>query len=100
MPKQKTATKVKEKDRLKDPRKFQVIMHNDDVTTMDFVVSVLMSVFFKPQHVAEELMMKVHTEGQAVVGVYDYDIAISKTQKATELAKSNGFPLKITCSPE
>lgn len=96
----KSSTRVKEGTRLRKPRNYKVIMHNDDVTTMDFVVEVLMSVFFKPKQEAQDLMMKIHLEGQAVVGVYPYDIAQSKTLKATELAQNNGFPLKITCSPE
>lgn len=75
---------------------FNVIMHNDDVTTMDFVVHVLISIFRKSEEDAEETMMRVHYEGSAVVGTYSRDIAESKVEKATSLARLNGFPLKLT----
>ena len=79
-----------------EPPMYNVIMHNDDVTTMDFVVMVLVRIFRKTQQDAETLMMKIHTEGSAVAGTYTYDIAHSKTATATRLARQNGFPLKLT----
>lgn len=81
---------------IREPRKWAVIFWNDDFTTMEFVVKVLNDVFFKELHEAEEIMMKVHREGQAVVGVYTYDIAVSRTRIANEMARKAGFPLKIT----
>lgn len=81
---------------MKEPSMYNVIMHNDDVTTMDFVVMVLKRVFRKDEADAEEIMMKVHTEGAAVVGTYFRDIAVSKAQYAMALAKINGYPLKLT----
>lgn len=81
-----------------EPQKYDVIMHNDDITTMDFVVSVLMTIFKKAKEDATRLMMKIHKEGKAVVGTYYYDIAISKTQMATAMARREGFPLNITVS--
>ena len=86
--------------RLKFPAYYQVIMHNDDVTTMDFVVRILMQIFFKPKKEAEEVMMKIHTEGQAVIGSYPYDIALSKTKKAMQAAREEGFPLCLTMEPD
>jgi ATP-dependent Clp protease adaptor protein ClpS len=85
---------------VKEPRRFKVIIFNDDFTTMDFVVKILHEVFFKQQAEAEQLMMKVHQTGQAVVGIYTYDIAKSKVMKATEMARSNNFPLRLTYQPE
>lgn len=75
---------------------YDVIMLNDDITTMDFVVRVLMRVFHKRQEVAQSLMMKIHLEGSAVVGTYSKDIAESKAQLTMQLAKAEGFPLKVT----
>lgn len=85
---------------LSEPRRFKVIIYNDDFTTMDFVVKVLREVFFKQGPEAEQLMMTVHRTGQAVVGVYTYDIARSKVRKATDMARAAGFPLRLAYKPE
>lgn len=82
--------------RMKTPSLYNVIMHNDDVTTMDFVVMVLRSIFHKSEQVAETIMLKVHNEGSAIVGTYYKDIAQSKAEYAMSLARTNGFPLKLT----
>lgn len=66
----------------------------------DFVVKVLTTVFFKSETEAETLMMSVHKSGSAVVGIYSYDIALSKVRKATDMAREEGFPLKLTVLPE
>ena len=66
---------------------------------MDFVTDVLVKVFGKATDEAVVLMMKVHREGSAVVGVYSYDVAMTKKSIAVNLARSKGFPLKITCEP-
>lgn len=85
---------------LKEPRRYAVIIHNDDFTTMDFVVRILMEVFFKEQAEAEAMMLAVHHKGKAIVGVYSYDVALSKIQRATAMARAEGFPLRLTCEPE
>ncbi len=82
------------------PSLFHVVFHNDNVTTMDFVVMVLRVVFFKSDGEAERLMMTVHKKGIASVGTYPCDIAQSKRDKATHMAKEAGFPLRITCEKE
>lgn len=81
---------------VRKPSKYNVIMHNDDYTTMDFVVMVLKQVFCKSPEEAERLMMKVHQEGQAIVGTYYRDMAESKAKYTMGLARANGFPLKLT----
>jgi len=81
---------------LREPRKYKVIMHNDDFTTMEFVVEVLQTVFRHPFLTANQIMNAIHMEGKAVVGIYPMDIAISKVQKATMMARNKNFPLKIT----
>jgi len=73
---------------------------NDDFTTMEFVVKVLVTVFFKSEAEAEALMLKVHHSEKAVVGIYAYDVALSKIDKATMMARSEGYPLRLTCEPE
>lgn len=85
---------------IKEPRQYKVLFHNDDFTTMDFVTDVLRTVFGKSAEDAVLLMMKVHHEGHAVVGVYSYDVAMTKASLATALARREGFPLRITCEPE
>ncbi len=91
---------VKELDAVNEPpRKFAVFLHNDDYTTMEFVVEVLTSDFSKPHEEAVGIMLKVHEEGKAVAGVYSFEIAESKILKVTEKARRSGFPLKLTMEP-
>ncbi len=78
------------------PRMFTVFMHNDDFTTMEFVVMILVNMFFKTENEAERLMLEIHTSGKAAVGTYIFDIAVSKARKATEMARAEGFPLCLT----
>lgn len=87
------------KTRFGKPKRYNVIMHNDDVTTMDFVVHLLRVVFFKSPEDATQIMLDVHQNGSANVGIYTYDIAVSKVTKAMQLAKDEGFPLRLTIAP-
>ena len=82
------------------PHMYRVIFHNDDITTMDFVVEVLEKVFRKSTAEATSLMLQVHTQGQAAVGTYTYDIAVTRRNKAKAMARAEGFPLRITIEPE
>ena len=82
------------RERIREPKHYKVIMHNDDFTTMEFVVDILMSIFHKDE--AERLMMMVHEAGKASVGAYPYDIAVSKVQSAAARAKAEGFPFRMT----
>ena len=84
------------KFKLKEPPRYNVIMHNDDVTTMDSVVYVLVRIFRKSEDEAETLMLKIHNEGSAIVGTYSQDIAQSKANYTMNLAKANNFPLQLT----
>lgn len=81
---------------MKEPSLYDVVMHNDDVTTMDFVVMVLQRVFRKTEADAEVIMLRIHNEGSAIVGTYFKDVAESKAQYTMTLARQNGFPLKLT----
>ena len=81
---------------IEEPTKYKVLLHNDDYTTIDFVVDILMSIFHKNITEAEEIMMEVHTKGKAVCGIYTYEIAETKVYQVKTIAKSNGFPLLAT----
>lgn len=95
-----TGAATREKIRIEEPRRYKVLFHNDDFTTMEFVTHVLQAVFGKPADEAVVLMMKVHREGLAMVGIYSYDVAMTKASQATAMARREGFPLRITCEPE
>ncbi len=100
MAKEQSATRERQRTDLNEPRRWKVTIYNDDFTTMEFVVKILRVVFFKSEAEAEALMLKVHHSDKAVVGIYSYDIAVSKVDKATQMAKQEGFPLRLTCEPE
>ena len=85
---------------LREPRRYKVTIYNDDFTTREFVVMILTQVFFKSQGEAETLMLQVHHSDKAVVGIYSYDVAVSKVRKATGMAREAGFPLRLTVEPE
>ena len=100
MAKEQSSVKQRERTHLREPRKYKVILHNDDFTTMDFVTFILVDVFQKTYDEAEALMMQVHRKGKAVAGIYSYDIALSKIDKATEQARAHDFPLRLTYEVE
>ena len=93
-----TGTVIKEssKIKIKEPKKYKVVMHNDDFTSMEFVVFVLKDIFKKSHEDAMTIMMTVHKGGKAVVGTYSYDVAKSKVEITTKLARDEGFPFKLT----
>lgn len=90
------AVKERTDGKIKEPKQYNVIMINDDFTTMDFVVAVLVDIFRKDEVTAQAIMMNVHKNGQAVVGKYPYDIAVTRVRKALERAKQQGFPFRMT----
>jgi len=92
----KTLTITKQTTLLKEPSMYAVILHNDDITTMDFVVEVLVEIFHKTPPEAAALMMDVHEAGSGLAGVYVFDIACTKKFQADRLAAEKGFPLKLT----
>ncbi|MCH5247315.1 MAG: ATP-dependent Clp protease adaptor ClpS [Muribaculaceae bacterium] len=96
MPKESSNIRERSRTIIREPGKYDVVFHNDDFTPMDFVTSLLRHIFFKNDTEADILMLKVHSEGRAVVGTYTYDIAVSKTTDAMSMARQQGFPLRIT----
>jgi ATP-dependent Clp protease adaptor protein ClpS len=89
-------TRERTRIHIKEPKHFQVIMHNDDFTSMEFVVEILIDIFRKNEAEAHRLMMMVHEGGRAAVGRYPYDIAVTKVRAATARAKEEGYPFRMT----
>jgi ATP-dependent Clp protease adaptor protein ClpS len=83
------------KKKIQEPSLYKVIFLNDDHTPMDFVVDLLMVVFKHSQETAQSLTMKIHEQGSSVVGVYSFEIAEQKSLEVTNLARDNGFPLRV-----
>ena len=90
------AVVTESKTHLKKPPLYKVLIHNDDFTTMEFVVYVLETVFQLSEAEAITIMLKVHTEGVGVAGIYTYEIAETKAEKVMSLARANEFPLLCT----
>ncbi|ADU65835.1 ATP-dependent Clp protease adaptor ClpS [Desulfurispirillum indicum] len=79
---------------VKEPRPYMVLLLNDDFSTWDFVVEVLVRVFRKTRDDADKITYHVHHNGQGVCGIYPFEIAQTKVQQVHELAKSRGYPLR------
>src|SRR6476659_11025724 len=88
------------KTKLEKPKLFKVILHNDDFTTMDFVVFVLQYVFNRSEAESFTIMLKVHNEGLGIAGTYPYEIAEMKYEKAMNIAQARGYPMLCTVEEE
>jgi len=84
------------KPKLARPPLYKVLLHNDDYTTMEFVVMVLQGIFDKPHAEAVQIMLHIHKRGIGVAGVYTYEIAETKVAQVHALAEENDYPLKCT----
>lgn len=85
--------------KLQKPRLYKVMLLNDDYTTMEFVVKILMSVFHHAQSEAVRIMLQVHHDGAGVAGVYSFEVAETKVAQVTELARQEEFPLRCSMEP-
>ncbi len=96
-----TGTQVLDKiqEKTAKPKMYKVLFHNDDYTTMEFVVSVLMSIFHHSEASAFKIMMHVHTNGVGVAGVYTKEVAETKVAQTTQLARKHDYPLEVTIEP-
>jgi len=81
---------------LEEPQMFKVLLHNDDYTSMDFVVEILMGIFHKSLAQAEQIMLQIHEKDKAICGVYSFEIAQTKAEQVKQRAKQNEFPLLAT----
>lgn len=95
-----TGVAVIERVAMAPPRRWQVWLFNDDATTMEFVVLVLMQIFHRSFEDAQEIMMHIHSNGKGIAGVYSHEIASQKRDETIAVARSSGFPLKVEITPE
>lgn len=86
--------------KLNPPSLYKVIFHNDDVTPMEFVIELLITVFKHNEETSKDLTLEIHNTGNSVVGMYTYEIAEQKALEATNISRGNSFPLKITVEEE
>ncbi len=96
--KNKEETAVKEREDLREPPLYKVLLHNDDYTTMDFVVMVLETVFSKNVTEATSIMLNVHNQGKGIAGIFTREIGETKVARVHQIARKNQYPLK--CSLE
>jgi len=88
------SVKVAPDIKVEKPKMYQVIVYNDDYTSMEFVVDILMAIFNKPAAEATKIMLDVHKKGKGICGVYTYDIAVTKIKQVHYEAQKEGFPLR------
>lgn len=91
---------VAERPKTRAPRRYHVVFHNDDYTTMEFVVHVLMKFFHIGETEATQIMLHVHHKGYGVVGIFPRDVAETKAEQVMAYAKEHGHPLRCTAEPE
>jgi ATP-dependent Clp protease adaptor protein ClpS len=85
--------------KLKEPPRFAVLLHNDDYTTMEFVIEILRRYFHKSDEEAKQIMLRIHQQGKGIAGIYHHEIAETKMMQVHENARSRGFPLKCSLEP-
>ncbi len=85
---------------LDTPRMYKVILHNDHYTSMDFVIKVLIEIFHKNNLEAQRIMINIHEKGKGLCGIYTYEIAATKVEQVTKLARAHEFPLLATLEEE
>ena len=96
LPETKEDADVRSQQDVKEPPMYKVLLHNDDYTTMEFVVQVLMLVFHKSIETATRIMLNVHQQGIGMCGLYTYEVAETKVETVIRMARENGHPLKCT----
>ena len=90
---------IADKTKLEQPQMYKVVMHNDDYTTMEFVIHVLMKFFAKNYDEAHAIMLKIHNDGVGICGIYTFEVAESKSAKVNRYSRGKGHPLKSSIEP-
>ena len=85
---------------LEEPKKYTVILFNDDFSTMDFVIQILMVIFRKTIEESEAIMLNIHNNGKAICGIYTKEIALTKVSQVQTIARKENFPLKAIIEEE
>jgi len=88
------------KQKIQEPKRWKVVLINDDTTPMDFVVEILINIFKHTQETAKDITIQIHSTGSGIAGVYSFEIAEVKAVEATQLARASGFPLQIKMEEE
>jgi ATP-dependent Clp protease adaptor protein ClpS len=91
---------ILEQTQYQPPRRYHVVLHNDDFTPMDFVVELLVRYFRLPEDKANDIMLLIHHEGQAICGTYSLEIAETKVSQVQQHSRKEGYPLLATIQPE
>jgi ATP-dependent Clp protease adaptor protein ClpS len=99
-PEQQDDLVLEERPKVQRPKRYLVVLHNDDYTTMEFVVHVLMKFFHLDETEATQIMLQVHHRGYGVVGAYTRDVAETKASQVMDYAKEHQHPLRCTAEPE
>ena len=99
VPKTGEAAVAETKTKVKKPPMYRVLMHNDDYTTMDFVVAVLMAIYGKSDDEAFQIMLNIHHKGIGMCGVFTHEIAETKIAQTHDHARNSGFPLMCSMEP-
>ena len=94
------STELFDETMLQHPKKYKVYLLNDDYTSMDFVVDILIGLFHKSFEQAEKIMLEIHKKDRGLCGVYSHEIAETKVMQVIKRAKDSGFPLKATMEEE
>lgn len=95
-PSRKGGVQIKERPKVKKPKMYKVLLHNDHYTSMEFVVAILRSTFRRSEAEATQIMLHIHQNGVGVAGIYSKEIAETKAEKTLKLAEENNFPLQCT----
>ena len=91
-----TQTKTRDQVDITYPKKYNVVIHNDDVTPMDFVISLLVEVFHRNLDQATDITLTIHEKGRGIAGTYSHEVAEQKQRESTLLSHRHGHPLAIT----
>ena len=89
-----------EKQKLQPPRKYKVVLNNDDYTPMDFVIEILMTFFNMDSDRATDVMLQIHQQGKGICGVYSADVAHTKAEQVNRYSRDNEHPLLCSCEQE